>query len=54
MKDREFVQCEESLDAVVVPDAHPGSAGHKCFVEAEINPKERVIKAGAVCELMAD
>lgn len=45
LKDAEFVQREEALGAVVVSDDRTSPAGHKKFVESEINKWGPVIKA---------
>ncbi|WP_372527755.1 tripartite tricarboxylate transporter substrate binding protein BugD [Piscinibacter sp.] len=45
LKDPEFIKREEALGAVVVTDARLSGAGHKKFVEAEINKWGPVIKA---------
>jgi tripartite-type tricarboxylate transporter receptor subunit TctC len=45
LKDPDFVAREEALGAVIINDARLGSAGHKKFVESEINKWGPVIKA---------
>jgi tripartite-type tricarboxylate transporter receptor subunit TctC len=45
LKDKDFIQREEALGAVVANDARVNPADHKKFVEAEINKWGPVIKA---------
>ena len=45
LKDPEFIKREEALGAVVITDARLAGAGHKKFVEAEINKWGPAIKA---------
>jgi tripartite-type tricarboxylate transporter receptor subunit TctC len=45
LKDPELIKREEALGLSVVTDERLGPAGHKKFVEAEINRWTKVIKA---------